>query len=76
LILALYQDVLDGTRVNLLLALMAGLPFLAAVRSSYAQRISERTRELSAFSRIDRLRTSCLRCSLILIFDCAWRRPD
>jgi hypothetical protein len=42
LILALYQDVLDGTRVNLLIALMAGMPFLAAVRSSYAQRISER----------------------------------
>lgn len=41
-LLALGQDALSDLSVNLLIAAMAGLPYLAAVRNSYAQRISER----------------------------------
>lgn len=41
LVLAFLQARLGTLAVNALIAAMAGLPFLAAVRSSYAQRVSE-----------------------------------
>lgn len=41
-VLALFQARLDNMQINLLIAAMGGFPYLAAVRSSYAQRVSER----------------------------------
>ena len=41
-ILALFQARLGSLQINLLIAAMGGFPYLAAVRSSYAQRVSER----------------------------------
>lgn len=52
--LAAFQATLDDFHVNLLIAAMAGLPFLAAVRAGYAQRISE-SELIAQYSRMARI---------------------
>lgn len=58
-VLALYQARLDEWTVATLIAVMVGLPYLAAVRASYAERISEH--ELIAqFAHYDRIFSNAL----------------
>ncbi len=60
LALALFQDGLPPFGVNVLIASMVGLPFLVAVRSSYAERVCER--ELVAqYAHMDRIYTNAQR---------------
>ncbi len=58
-VLALFQARLDEWTVAVLIAVMVGLPYLAAVRASYAERISEH--ELIAqFAHYDRIFSNAL----------------
>ncbi len=60
LALALFQARLSPFTVNALIASMAGLPFLVAVRSSYAERVCER--ELAAqYAHMNRIYTNAHR---------------